>query len=341
MRWRLAVVVLSGGLCAVQSMASERSTASIASIDGRTFSLAEVDRAGGYTLHDLAQQLYESRVRALYQLLSEEVLRRESASRKMTPEQLIATEVSKQALPITDADVQAFLKSQPRSDASNPRSAKQAQVLIGMKRETEVKRALISTLFDKYAVRVTLDPPAPMPAEEIQGAKAPVLGDSAAPVEIVVFSDYRCRYCRELAHTLDQFLATANAAARVIYRHLPLSDTSESLAQAALCAADQGRFAEYHRRLFTPGEAPPDVSKLASELGLDTIAFETCVQTRAHAARIAEDKREARRLRIEGTPTLFVQGQRLRGAQSLEQLQFAVNQALSTAATAKNAERTP
>jgi protein-disulfide isomerase len=189
------------------------------------------------------------------------------------------------------------------------------------KRRADEKRAYVTTLFEKYGVRVSLASPPPPPAEEIRGAAQPAIGKSGAPVTIVVFSDYRCPYCQESSRTLNRLLEKHPQDVRVIYRHFPTHPDSKALAQAALCAADQGRFAEYHNLLFGSASAQPnDPGALAKQLGLDLTAFSGCLNSASHAARIDADLKEGQRLGIQGTPTLFVNGVRLRGAQSYERL---------------------
>lgn len=300
----------------------------VAHIGERAISLQELDAAGGRPLYDLAEQLYESRARALYQLLSTELLSREAQARGLTAQQLIDQEIVPKSADVSDADVDAFLKTQGSKIPNDARGRQQARVYLGMKRQSDAKRAFVTQLFQKYQVRVALSAPPPPPPETVLGPMDPVLGKPEAPVTIIAFSDYRCPYCRDLSRTLDQLLERHPDDVRVVYRNYPLHDDSDALAQAALCAADQGKFGAYHQNVFARSAGAKDVAAIAVDVGLDLPSFDACLKDERHRSRIEGDMKEGQRLGISGTPTLFVAGQRLRGAQSLERLTTAVQQAL-------------
>ncbi|MGH8238188.1 MAG: hypothetical protein ACREXP_14375, partial [Steroidobacteraceae bacterium] len=130
--------------------------ATIAQVGERAISLDELDTAGGRAVHDAREQLYEARVRALYQLLSSELLEREASARKISSQRLIETEVTPHVAPVTDAEIDAFLKAQRAAPAGDERGRKQAQMYLGMKRQADAKRAYVTQLFEKYKVRVSL-----------------------------------------------------------------------------------------------------------------------------------------------------------------------------------------
>lgn len=299
----------------------------VAQVGDRAITLSDLDLAGGRVLYDAAGHLYEARVRALYQLLSTEVLQREASLRGLTEAQLIEEAVTPNDRAVSDAEVEALLASQRGSSPQGAKSRTQAQLYLGMKQQADAKREFIASLFDKHRVRVSLPAPGPAPAEEIRGAHTPVLGKSNAPVAIVAFSDYQCPYCRDLAQTLDALLERFPEDIRVIYRHYPLGEPSERWSHAALCADDQQQFARYHQALFASNLKSADPTQIATTLGLDVATFDICMTQRRHKARITADQSEGQRLNIQGTPTLFVAGQRFRGAQTLEQLTLAVEQA--------------
>jgi protein-disulfide isomerase len=136
-----------------------------------------------------------------------------------------------------------------------------------------------------------------------------------------VFSDYLCPYCRALSHTLDELLERYPKDVRVIYRHFPIHPQADRLAQAAQCAAEQGQFAPFHRALFERNTITlEELRPLAEQLGLDRAAFSSCLDSERFRTRVEEDLGEGTRLAINGTPTVFLNGERLEGNQSLDAL---------------------
>jgi protein-disulfide isomerase len=338
----LRCILLSVALLGCGWAASAAQVPPIARIGDRAITIEELDEAGGRAVYDAQEQLYEVRVRALYQLLSNELLDREAASRSLTQQQLIEQEVTPTVTPVSEAELDAFLKSQGAKAPTDPRGRKQAQVYLGMKRQADAQRNYVSQLFTKYKVQVALAAPAPPPAEDVRGANEPTLGKVDAPITVIAFSDYRCPYCRDLSHTIDQLLERYPNDVRVVYRHFPLHEESEALSQGALCAADQGAFRAYHAAVFERSASAKDVEPIAAALKLDLNTFRACLAAGTHRDRIAADLQEGQRLGINGTPTLFVAGQRLRGAQSLQQLSSSVQEALrarTVAATDAKARR--
>ena len=86
--------------------------------------------------------------------------------------------------------------------------------------------------------------------EKVPGPQSPAIGAHDAPITIVVFSDYYCPYCRTLSATLEQLLEKYPRQVRIVYRHFAMSNATQQLSQAALCASEQGA---------VPGVPPTDL----------------------------------------------------------------------------------
>jgi protein-disulfide isomerase len=122
----------------------------------------------------------------------------------------------------------------------------------------------------------------------------------------------------------------------LVYKHSAfLGQESVWAAQAAECAADQGKFWEYHDLLFDKqnGENVGTFTKenlvsYAKELGLDVAKFEPCVKNDETLQRVVTDTNEGRQVGVTGTPTFFINGKPLVGAQPAEAFQSQINAAL-------------
>ncbi len=153
-------------------------------------------------------------------------------------------------------------------------------------------------------------------------------GDPDAPVVIVEFSDYQCPFCnrffQETKPQLDeQYIATGKV--RFVYKDFPIDSIhaqARDAAQAAECAGAQGAYWAMHDRLFAGlqewenNAAALDVFRgYAAELGLDTEAFNQCLDRQTYADEVQEDVEEGQRAGVSGTPTFFINGRKLVGAQ--------------------------
>lgn len=165
----------------------------------------------------------------------------------------------------------------------------------------------------------------------------PALGPEDAPVVIVEFSDFRCAYCGHFhQQTLLPLLEQYGDQLRLVYRDFPVVG-GEAAALAAECADDQGLFWEYHDLLFE-NQRTADLSNeeslvsLASQMdGLDTETFATCLQEREHEQEVLNDFNDGRSHGVSGTPTFFINGQRLVGAQPIVAFQSVIDEILAEA----------
>ncbi len=155
----------------------------------------------------------------------------------------------------------------------------------------------------------------------------PVLGDANAPVTIVEYGDFQCPSCGAFFRSVEPQLVAkyVNAGkAKLVFKHFPwIGPESKRAAEAASCAAAQGKFWEYHDLLYTnqhgenSGYLTADRLKgYASQLGLDRAAFDRCFDGGTYRAAVEADFNEVRRFGLNGTPTFVINGQRVVGAQS-------------------------
>lgn len=155
---------------------------------------------------------------------------------------------------------------------------------------------------------------------EIDEDDDPVLGPDDAPITIIEFSDFRCPYCKRFRQeTLDVLLTSYPDQIRLIYRDFPVVGGFEA-AIAAECADEQGEFWAFHDLLFS-GELP-DLNKeaflaYAEKLELELDDFNSCLDEGRYASEVEADAVYASGLGVTGTPTFFINGIPLIGAQPL------------------------
>ena len=153
-------------------------------------------------------------------------------------------------------------------------------------------------------------------------------GNPSATVVVEVFSDFKCSACKNFAMTTEiQLFATEyfqNGQVYYIARQFPFMDNSSAIkdsdqaANASMCAAEQDLFWEYHEMLFTnqvSTNANPFSDRrlvaFAEALGLDMKAFNRCFESNAYAADIQADIDRGALLSVTGTPTVFINGEKL------------------------------
>jgi protein-disulfide isomerase len=174
-------------------------------------------------------------------------------------------------------------------------------------------------------------------------------GDSArhgpddALVTIVEWSDYACKFCNRVQRTLEHIERLYAGKVRWVYRHLPLDPEETLAAEAGLAARAQGAFWPMHDRLFAlHGQVDrASVELIAEDLGLDMARFRGDLDGHVYRDEVLADARDANNLGVTGTPTFFVNGRPLRGAQPLGVFVRVIDEEMARAneALAKGAAR--
>jgi predicted DsbA family dithiol-disulfide isomerase len=160
------------------------------------------------------------------------------------------------------------------------------------------------------------------------------MGATNGLVTLTEFSDFQCPFCRQLAQRIDTVQKLHPNQVAVVYRHYPLATLhphARAAALAAECAGDQGRFSEMHTLLFAKQDSIGTLSWM--EFGMrarvpDTAAMARCIRDSTFAAEVDRDVAAGKRLGIEGTPALLVDGTFVHGAPSLQRLNELVESAL-------------
>ncbi len=164
-------------------------------------------------------------------------------------------------------------------------------------------------------------------------------GDENAPVTIVEFTDYECPFCKSYVdETMGSIISDYVDTGKVKYvvRDLPLGfhASAVSAAMSARCANDQGQFTGMHGLIFegqeewSLGEADKIFKGYASELGLDGGVFNECLDSEKYADAVEADSQLAAKYGANGTPSFFINGKMLVGAQPYEAFVEAIEEAL-------------
>src|SRR6267143_6428696 len=164
------------------------------------------------------------------------------------------------------------------------------------------------------------------------GGENAALPPAPKPVEIVVFSDFQCPFCGLFAQPLRELQTTGvdGVGVKVTFKHVPLPIHSKAqLAhQAALAAAEQGKFWDMHDLLFANQQRAQrdDLVGYAQQLGLDMPRFLSDLESERITRVIDADMAEGEKRRINGTPTFYINGQEYVGTKSLAQLKQLVSE---------------
>lgn len=174
------------------------------------------------------------------------------------------------------------------------------------------------------------------------GDRDAILGDPNAPVTVVEYADFQCPFCGRFftdaaSQIRDQYVKTNKV--KMIYRDFAfLGPESTASAEAAECAKDQGKFWAYHDVLYTAEiadgkEGNGNLNRalflsLAKNINLDTNAFTSCIDSNKYADVVSKAVASAQSFGVNSTPTVFVGGEKILGAQPFSVFQAAIDKLL-------------
>lgn len=190
------------------------------------------------------------------------------------------------------------------------------------------------------APQAPTEPPAKV---DVAIGHLPTLGADNAKVTVIEFSDFQCPFCERFAtdaypQIYDTYIKTNKI--KFAYRHYPLISihpNAQKAHEASECANEQNKFWEYSNLLFknqtawSPqaiSDAANSFTGYASELGLNTDQFRSCLDTDKYKENVRKDAADGNKVAVDGTPTLFINGWRLVGAQPFAQIQQIIEREL-------------
>lgn len=174
--------------------------------------------------------------------------------------------------------------------------------------------------------------------ESVYGEGDPAKGATQAKVNIVEYSDFQCPACMQAQGTIKRIMEEYSGAVQLIYNDFPLVRVHPNAlpaAEAAQCAFSQGRFWEYHDLLFEQQDIWTQTTDPQSHFldyaratGLNIEQFSLCLENRETRKAVREDMKEGETLRIQSTPTFFINNTRLVGPATLSNFKEAIDSQL-------------
>jgi protein-disulfide isomerase len=282
-------------------------------------------------LIEVENQRYEVLSDGLDELISEQLLEKEAKARNVTTEQLVATEITAKTAAPTDAEIQKVYDDNKAQLQGQTLEQVKPRIVEFLKQQKEAERqqAFLTELKGKYKTTIALKPP----KVDVSTAGRPARGgNEQAPVTIVEFSDYECPFCKRAEETVKKVLAAYGDKIRFVYRHYPLEfhATARPAAEASACAGAQGKFWEYHDKLFASSDlTDAKLKALAGEVGVDQAKFDECFAKKQFKGDIDKDMADASSVGVTGTPAFFINGRMLSGAQPFEKFKEVIDEELA------------
>ena len=333
----LSVVGLVACSTAAQSTKQPGPNDVVATVGSRSITLADADAkamqqsTATFGSMKLGLAIYQARRTAIDDLVADLLLDEAAKAKGITRSALVEQEITAKIAPVAESDIVAFYEAnRARVQGATLDQVRQPiRSYLTQERMQTIRGQYLDALRAKTPVRIALEPPRQQFAA---AASSPARGPSGAPVEIVEFSDFQCPYCLRSHPTVTQVLNTYGDRVHFVYRHYPLPGhpAARPAAEASACAADQGKFWEFHDRLFADQTklSDADLKKTAADLGMDAAKFNACVDSRKFKALIDTDIAAGQDAGVDGTPAFFINGRLISGAQPFGEFKKIIDEEL-------------
>jgi protein-disulfide isomerase len=302
----------------------------VAIVNGKEITEPELlDRVRGEVLKFEAQ-MYEVRRNGVEELISEYLLEQAAKGRGLTGEQLLQQEVDSKVGEVTAKEIEDFYAAN-QARIRKPLNEVRPQLLnyLQQNKLTGARRTYLKGLRDQAQVKMYLTPP----IVQVSAEGAPFKGPQSAPITIVEFSDFQCSYCKRVLDVLNQVLERYPDKVKLAFRDFPILNIhphAQKAAEAAHCAAEQGKFWEYHDLLFEKQDDIPttNFAEHAKALGLEITGFQACLNSQKYKEKVERNYADGVKAGVSGTPAFFINGRLVSGAQPLEAFKAVIDEEL-------------
>lgn len=184
-------------------------------------------------------------------------------------------------------------------------------------------------------------PPAPGQKVDVSVGHLPVKGKANAKVTIVAFEDFRCPFCKKSFDEVEPQIIkdyVDTGKVRFAYRHFQfLGPASVVAGNASECANEQNKFWDFHEYLYKNQPSESDttmyttdkMTEIAGKIGLNTTQFKSCLSSNKYQKNVDQDYQDGQKAGVSGTPTFYINGIQLVGAQPYAALKTVIDQELA------------
>src|SRR5215213_5585727 len=308
----------------------------VAIVNDKQITMNDVENSLRPLIFNVQEQVYALRKEDLELKINDTLLAQQAQKRGITTRALLDAEVTARVPAVTDADAQAFY-GQNKDRISGEFAQLKPQIIQYVKeqKEDEATLAYAQQLRRASTIQINLTAPE-SPAFSIATDDQPAKGTAKASVTIVEFTDFQCPSCARQHPVMQRIVSEFGDRVRLVVRDFPLSQhaNARKAAEAAEAAREQGKYWEYVSLLFR-NQSALGIEKLkeyASEVGLDRARFDASLDSGKFAEQVQRDLVDGRKLGINGTPTLYINGKRV-SDNSYEGVKAAIEAALKAKTT--------
>ncbi len=305
-----------------------------ASIGGEQILEKDLDAGIENDLYEAEMKVYEIKFGKLQAMLLEKFMNQDPNKKGLSNDDYLNKYIAKD-VKVSDAEMEKFIKDrQIPKDQINPEIKERIKQYLEVEAKKVAVDRWIAEKTKKTPVEVYISKPQ-RPVFDVNIKDAPFKGGADAKVTIVEYSDFQCPFCSKASVTLAELEKKYGNKIKVAFKNFPLPFHSQArlAAEAAQCANEQGvkYFWKMHDTMFTDQTKLDKDNLIASakKAGVKEDQFKSCLEATKFKAVIDNDMAEGQKLGIKSTPTFFINGKLVSGAQPIEVFSEVIDEELA------------
>lgn len=268
-------------------------------------------------------KLFEVRFNKLRSLVMQKFMDKDPKKKGLSNDEYMDKYIAKD-VKVTEKDVDAFVKKQNiPQEHLNPMVREKIKNYLEMEKKKEAMDKWVAQQTSKTPVEVYIQRPR-RPTFTVDVGNAPSVGDKDAKVTVVEFSDFQCPFCAKGADLIGEIKKKYGNKVRVAFKNFPLPfhNQAEGASVAGLCAGEQSAelFWKMHDEMFAHQDQLDieNLKKAAKKIGAKSEQFDQCLASNKYLNQVKADIEQGKQYKVKSTPTFFVNGQMINGAQPIE-----------------------
>lgn len=294
-----------------------------AKVGNVTITEAELVKGIESDIYEAEQKIFDIKFNKLKAMVIEKLMEQDPKKKGLSNDEYMDKYIAGKAT-VSEKAIDAFIKEKniPASNI-NPQIRERIKNYLLVEEKKKMVDKWLASKTTKAPIEVFVQKPR-RPTYDVKVGNAPFSGGASAKVEVVEFSDFQCPFCARAAEILRQIKKKYGSKVKVAFKQFPLPFHSQAkdAAIAALCANEQNTkyFWAMHDAMFADQSKLKieDLKATAKKIGVDSKTFDECLDNKKYAAQVDKDMEEGKNNGVKSTPTFYVNGQQVTGAQPLE-----------------------
>tara|TARA_B100001971_G_scaffold215195_1_gene260260 strand:+ start:88006 stop:89016 length:1011 start_codon:yes stop_codon:yes gene_type:complete len=273
-------------------------------------------------IYEEEKKIFDIKMSRMKALVLEKLMKNDPNKKGLTNDQYMEKYIAKN-VKVSKSEIDNFVKEkQIPKERLNPQIMERIKEFLLTDKKRVAVDDWIAKKTKKSGIDVFIDKPR-RPSYDVEVGSAPQTNKDAK-VTIVEFSDFQCPYCSKASETVNELKKKYGKKINVVFKQypLPFHNQAKIAANAALCAHEQKAelFWKMHDAMFGDQSklSESDLVATAKKIGVKEGDFKKCMESKKYFAQIEKDIEQGKKLNVKSTPTFFVNGKLVTGAQPVE-----------------------